>query len=721
MLPSSLLCLLLSSSILAAAGQGSVKDYAPTTNIQCPDLTTSPLLREFTAQNQSLHPEEEAYIKSRTANVLPAAWTDWLGNGSGIGYNLSAFAGNFSKIGIGLSGGGYRAAQYGAGVLSGLDSRNESAKSAGTGGFLQVASYISALSGGSWLTGSLYLNDFPTIKDMVYGNGGNLSGWLLDLPLATPDGVDLFDDKNQAFYGSLLWSVTAKADKGVDTSLTDPWARMISYHFLNQTAPSNFFTNDTAHGAGQLWSHIPLQPSFQRFSTPFPIVVADSRPVGSNMTTVLPPGPVVYEITPLEFGSWDPNLSAMVNLSYAGTHLSKGQPPNNTACVNGFDQAGFMMGTSASLFNQILDTGTNTLKSFSSQDGAGLLYVLARQLRSVRTRADDVANWPNPFNNVKPTTFEDSNSTWLELIDGSSNLENIPIGNLFVRARGLDVIVAVDASADEADNQWPNGTSLLASASRITNLLPASHQLFPPLPSDPDHFISTGVNQRPTFFGCDPTQNPPEWPLLIYLPNSPPLNGDNPVTNSGTFKLSYTPKYTQLFLDQAHANTIGGFTPNGNTPDAKWGQCLQCAAVDRSRFKTSPVTPRSSFCTQCFQQYCFDPQNPPSASELPNRKQVLVDPDPQGVGKVESFVSKEKGPLIGGIVGLVVVIGALIAFLFWRRKRVREAEYKQVHQFHDDDAAPWTKYSDQRYGDYELPVHGGVAPNPQVAQTPEQH
>jgi lysophospholipase len=85
------------------------------------------------------------------------------------------------------------------------------------------------------------------------------------------------------------------------------------------------------------------------------------------MTITLPPEPVVYEvpyfsklktlvliseqITPLEFGSYDPNLSAMVNITYAGTHLTNGQPPNSTACVTGFDEAGFVMGTSASLFN----------------------------------------------------------------------------------------------------------------------------------------------------------------------------------------------------------------------------------------------------------------------------------------------------------------------------------------------------------------------------------
>jgi Lysophospholipase catalytic domain len=57
------------------------------------------------------------------------------------------------------------------------------------------------------------------------------------------------------------------------------------------------------------------------------------------------------QISPLEFGSWDPSLSALVNLTYVGTHLTNGQPPNSTGCVTGFDQVGFMMGTSASLFN----------------------------------------------------------------------------------------------------------------------------------------------------------------------------------------------------------------------------------------------------------------------------------------------------------------------------------------------------------------------------------
>ncbi|KAJ3501630.1 hypothetical protein NLJ89_g9249 [Agrocybe chaxingu] len=406
----------------------SVAAYAPNTNVPCPDLSTAPLIRRFSPQNQTLHPEEERYISERANNVLPNAWKDWLGDGLGIGYDLSTFSpATYPKIGIAVPGGGLRAAQYGAGCLLGLDARNATAKAAGTGGLLQVASYISALSGGSWLTGSLFFNNWPKIDDLVLGDGQDLSGWMLDLPFVTPDGVDLLSDRNQAFYGSILYSIIAKADRGVDTSLTDPWSRMISYHFLNQTTRENFFSNDTGHGSGQLWSRIPQIPVYQSRSVPFPIVVADSRPVGSNLTTTLPLNSVVYEITPLEFASFDPFLSTGMNLSYAGTHLTNGRSINGTACVTGLDQAGFVMGTSASLFNQILDFARNTLSQFSSSDSAGLLYVLSRQLQQVRTRADDVANWPNPFQELDIPDFQDVNASWLELIDGSSIRKTFPM------------------------------------------------------------------------------------------------------------------------------------------------------------------------------------------------------------------------------------------------------------------------------------------------------
>ena len=121
--------------------------YAPVTRSLCPNISQSPLLREFTPETQALHPLESAYISTRESTVIQKAWHDWLGTGSQIGYNVSVLSRNFSRVGIAFPGGGYRAAQFSAGVTSAFDARNQSAKSSGTGGLLQVTSYISGLSG----------------------------------------------------------------------------------------------------------------------------------------------------------------------------------------------------------------------------------------------------------------------------------------------------------------------------------------------------------------------------------------------------------------------------------------------------------------------------------------------------------------------------------------------------------------------------------------------
>ncbi len=59
------------------------------------------------------------------------------------------------------------------------------------------------------------MNDFPTIKDLVYGNGNDLQGWLLALPLVTPDGPKVFSKNNRAFFDNVLLSVEAKAGTGM--------------------------------------------------------------------------------------------------------------------------------------------------------------------------------------------------------------------------------------------------------------------------------------------------------------------------------------------------------------------------------------------------------------------------------------------------------------------------------------------------------------------------
>lgn len=170
-----LIALASAQSIVPDPSQDSPDDYAPSTNLQCPSITTAPLLRQFSAQNQTLHPQESQYVDSRAQLSLPDAWNDWLGDGSDISYNVTAFAGHHAKIGIAIPGGGLRAALYAAGCLSGLDARNTSAKAAGTGGLLQVSSYITGLSGVCSSGQYMALQSLNSIEQAVRGSLGRCS------------------------------------------------------------------------------------------------------------------------------------------------------------------------------------------------------------------------------------------------------------------------------------------------------------------------------------------------------------------------------------------------------------------------------------------------------------------------------------------------------------------------------------------------------------------
>ena len=59
-----------------------------------------------------------------------------------------------------------------------------------------------------------------------------------------------------------------------------------------------------------------------------------------------------------------------------------------------------------------------------------------------------------PFQGISSSVYQDSSSTWLQLVDGGENKEAVPLGPLLVKARHVDVIVAIDASSDDSDN-WP--------------------------------------------------------------------------------------------------------------------------------------------------------------------------------------------------------------------------------------------------------------------------
>jgi lysophospholipase len=74
------------------------------------------------------------------------------------------------------------------------------------------------------------------------------------------------------------------------------------------------------------------------------------------------------------------------------------------------------------------------------------------------------------------------------------------------------------------------GESIFASRNRTREVTTAVVQKFPPVPDNLSDFDRLSLSRRPTFFGCDPKENPAEYPLMIYIANAPPADGSDPVS-----------------------------------------------------------------------------------------------------------------------------------------------------------------------------------------------
>jgi lysophospholipase len=71
------------------------------------------------------------------------------------------------NIAIAVSGGGWRAHMNGAGGIAAFDnSTTNSTSTRHVGGLLQAATYITGLSGGSWVVGSLYVPQLRSVQEL---------------------------------------------------------------------------------------------------------------------------------------------------------------------------------------------------------------------------------------------------------------------------------------------------------------------------------------------------------------------------------------------------------------------------------------------------------------------------------------------------------------------------------------------------------------------------
>ncbi|SPO00299.1 probable lysophospholipase (lpl) [Cephalotrichum gorgonifer] len=546
--------------------------YAPA-RVSCP--ATRPAIRTATA----LSPEETAWLPRRDNNTI-SALKDILGraNISDIdtnGYidNIVSSGGTVPRIGIAISGGGYRALMNGAGAIAAFDNRTADSVGQGKlGGILQAATYLSGLSGGSWLVGSLYVQNFTTVDSIVLSTSGFLSSlWQFnDSIIEGP--ADL---SAAQYYRELHQDVDDKLKAGFNKTLTDYWGRALSYQLVNATDGGPAYT----------FSSIADDGDFSQARAPMPIIVALERQFGQLQ---VPANSTMFEFNPWEMGSYDPGAAAFAPLKYVGSNFTNGSIERGGNCIAGVDNAGFVMGTSSSLFNQaFLQIG----KASGVPDF--LLRALNDTLEGLGEENRDIASWPNPFYNYNAGENMNADTTVLTLVDGGEALENIPIRPLTLSKRQVDVIFAVDSSADTT-TAWPNGTSLVATYNQSSSSSSTNSSNSPSVP-DQNTFVNLGLNKRPTFFGCN-TNSSSSGPLIVYLPNAPYTYH----SNVSTFDL----QYSDSERDEIIRNGYNVATMGNGTVDSDWLACVGCAVLARSLVRTGTNNPAK--CVDCFARYCWN-------------------------------------------------------------------------------------------------------------------
>ncbi|KAM3067079.1 Lysophospholipase 1 [Clarireedia jacksonii] len=550
--------------------------YAPG-NVDCP--SDRPIIRSASA----LSPNETEWLLLRR-NKSIAPMISFLNRANISRFNASEYISKISNeqkilpnIGIAISGGGYRAMLNGAGFIAAADSRTEnSTNGGGIGGLLQSATYMSGLSGGAWLVGSIYINNFSTVTALRDGSSDSSVWQFSNSILKGPESSGVSIANIADYYDVLVDDVDSKAGAGYETTVTDYWGRALSFQLVNASNGGPAYT----------FSSIAQGKSFTSGDTPFPVLVADGRAPGTKLVSL---NSTVYEFNPFELGSWDPTTYGFAPLRYIDSNFSSGVIPPESPCVRGFDQVGFAMGTSSSLFNTfLLYINSTTVPEFFKD-------AITSILQQVDSEENDVALYkPNPFFGYNNKTNENSQSTQLTLVDGGEDGQNIPLSPLFQPLRGLDVVFAVDSSADTAF-YWPNGTSLVASYRRSLNTTLENGTAFPAIP-DQNTFINLGLNNRPSFFGCDASNLTGEAPLIVYIPNAP----YSLQSNFSTFKPDYNDTERNLMIQNGYDVATMG---NG-TVDSEWLACIGCAVISRSLFKTGTAIPDA--CVACFSRYCWN-------------------------------------------------------------------------------------------------------------------
>ncbi|OWB57116.1 hypothetical protein B5S28_g3042 [[Candida] boidinii] len=584
--------LLLLTLIVFTYSWSPTDSYAPG-KVQCPSFIydteyNTPDHHGFTRKATTLSKSEIDWLEER--HKITDQNLKWFLNLADMrDLNTDQFIDSLDRsinIGLAFSGGGYRAMLTAAGEISGLDNRTNGIMEYGLP-ILPAVSYITGLSGGSWFLGTLAYNNWTSVQDIINTRGQKNAIWDLKNSIFTGHGANVF--KDVSYWRSILKDLKLKKDAGFEISLTDPWSRTLSHQF---------FPNLTDFGASMSFSDIRDFPVFKNHEMPFPIFVADGRAPG---TYIISDNSTIFEFNPFELGSWDYSLRSFVDLKYIGTDLTDGFPTKKgkDTCIAGFDNIGYVFGTSSTLFNQaILQIDKAGLDKLMKSIAVYILEDLSKD-------ENDIADYqPNPF--YKTPWAESSksivNSLDLHLVDGGEDSQNIPLYPLIQKERKMDVIFAYDNSMDTRE-KWPSGKSLMQTYRRQFSPLGLGTAI-PYIPDD-NTFLNLGLNKKPTFFGCyaknltglmeqvHATEVPP---LIIYIANS----YQSYYSNTSTLQMKYdTDEMLGIFRNGFEVSTRKNLTL-----DDEWRACVGCAILQRSKEKQG--IPMGDQCQKCFDEYCWD-------------------------------------------------------------------------------------------------------------------
>ncbi|KAK6835232.1 hypothetical protein RU639_002174 [Aspergillus parasiticus] len=570
------------SNVKSRALPNAPNGYAPV-HVTCP--TTRPSLRNAT----TLSPEERSWLEARRDKTT-SALKDFFGHVQIDGFDAVSYLEkqsrdltNIPTIGIAISGGGLTAALNGAGTFKAFDNRTEGTTAKGQlGGLLQSATYFSALSGGSWMLGSVYINNFTTVSA--------LQETLWDFSsmnfFAGPSDMD-----KQEFWGNITAQVKAKRAAGFVTSDPDVWGRVQGY----------FFFNASHGGVDYTWSSIAKDQAFQDAEMPLPLVVVKGQSIAKALESPTNSEPI-YEVSPWEFGTYDNSISGFAPLEYLGTRFVNGIVPENEACVRGFDNAGFITGSSSDIWNQgksadIVGTLEQILPEISQDSEVTQFFkfvieeVISATNSTNSTLTGSAAYEPNPFYQYNTDSSPFAQDKRLTIVDGGEGGQNIPFNPLIQRKRNVDVIFGVDSLG--ADGSWPTGSAIVSTYERTLDDL--ANTSFPYIP-DQNTMQNLGLNARPTFFGCNSSNLTTSAPLVVYLPN-------HPVTYNATTTLEDT-DFNATRRDGFITNGYNVATQANGTLDSEWTTCVGCAILSRSLDRTGTTVPEA--CSRCFQRYCWN-------------------------------------------------------------------------------------------------------------------